>query len=59
MKNDVRYVYGAWAFSSELLLKLKEAIFDLFFDVQRQFPLGAEQLALSVFEVLITLSKCV
>ena len=45
MKDDVRYVDRAGPFVPEFLLQLEEAILDLFFDVERQLPFGAEQLA--------------
>ena len=52
MQDNVRDVYRAWTLVSKLLLELEEAILDLFFDVERQFSLGAEELALAILFLL-------
>ena len=48
MQDYMWYVYGTRTFVSELLFKLKEAIFDLLLNVERQFSLRAQELAFTI-----------
>jgi len=48
MKHYMWYVDRWWARISKFLLQLKESIFDLFLDIDRQFSLCTEKLSIAL-----------